>query len=63
MKMHNIPSPEVLDTLEPSIEYNRLRSEITRLDGPDGSRYDFGNGQATVGHLMGGDDAEYYGFL
>lgn len=63
MKMHNVLSPESVDTLEPAIEYNRLRSEISGLDGPDDSGYDFGNGHATFGHLMGGYDAGYYGYL
>ena len=61
MKMHNIPSPGVIDTLDPAIEYNKIRAEVSKLDGPDG--YSFGNGQATFGHLMGGYDAGYYGYL
>jgi len=63
MKVHNIPSPGVVGTLEPAIEYNKLRPEISGLDGPDDSKYDFGNGHATFGHLMGGYDAGYYGYL
>ena len=63
MKMHDIPSPGILDTLEPSIEFNKLRPEVSGLGGPDGSRYDFGNGHTRWGHLMGGYDAGYYGYL
>ena len=62
MTMHN-PSPGIVDTLDPAIEFNKLQSEISRLDGPDGSRFDYGNGFATFGHLMGGYDAGYYGYL
>jgi len=63
MKMHNVPAPGVVESLQPSIEYNKLRSEISQLDGPEDSKFNYGNGQATFGHLMGGYDAGYYGYL
>ena len=63
MRMHNIASPGLADQIEPAIEYNKLRTEISGLDGPEGGDLEYGNGQATFGHLMGGYDAGYYGYL
>ena len=66
MKVHNIPAPGVVETIQPEIEYNKLRTEISGIDGPQGEgkgAYEYGNGQATFGHLMGGYDAGYYGYL
>ncbi|RPB29709.1 zincin [Terfezia boudieri ATCC MYA-4762] len=63
MRMHNIPSPGVIETIQPTIEYNRLRTEIAGLDGPEGGTLEYANGQATFGHLMGRYDAGYYGYL
>ena len=63
MKMHDIASPDILDTLDPQIEYNKLREEICGLDGPDDSGYGFANGQARFWHMVGGYDAGYYGYL
>lgn len=47
--------------LDSSVTYNRLRNEIAGLDGP--ADLSFGKGQTTFGHLMGGYDAGYYGYL
>lgn len=60
MRVHelNMPDDEKLDS---SVTYNELRSEIAGLDGP--REPDFGKGQTTFGHLMGGYDAGYYGYL
>lgn len=63
MKVHDISAPGVVEKIEPSIEYNKLRTEVSGLDGPEEGGNDFGNGQATFGHLMGGYDAGYYGYL
>ncbi|KAK6502136.1 hypothetical protein TWF506_002736 [Arthrobotrys conoides] len=60
MRVHelNLPQDEGIDS---SATYNNLRSEIAGLDGPTDPR--FGQGQTTFGHLMGGYDAGYYGYL
>ena len=63
MRMHNIPSPGAVENIDPTIEYNRLRTDISGLDGPEGGDLEYANGQATFGHLMGGYDAGYYGYL
>ena len=61
MTVHEPPSHEAAEELDITETYNRLRYEITQLDGPEG--YIWGNGQATFGHLIGGYDAGYYGYL
>ncbi|EGX49150.1 hypothetical protein TWF173_002958 [Orbilia oligospora] len=60
MRVHelNLPQDENIDS---SATYNNLRSEIAGLDGPADPK--FGQGQTTFGHLMGGYDAGYYGYL
>lgn len=64
MKVHDVPAPGDVQKLDPAVEYNRLRTEVSGLDGPDDNRdNEYGNGQATFGHLMGGYDAGYYGYL
>jgi len=54
----NMPEDEKIDT---SKTYNTLRAEISGLDSPADPL--FGKGQTTFGHLMGGYDAGYYGYL
>jgi len=60
MKVHEPTSHEEIEKLDISYTYNKLRKEISQIDGPEAlEEYDFtwGNGQATFGHLIGGYDA------
>lgn len=65
MTVHEASSHEAIKALDASETYNRLRKEISKIDGPEvlGEGYTWGNGQATFGHLIGGYDAGYYGYL
>ncbi|CAZ79996.1 unnamed protein product [Tuber melanosporum] len=63
MEMHSYKNHGDAVKAEPSVRYNRLRTEIALLDPPNGVGDDFGHGEATFGHLMGGYDAGYYGYL
>jgi len=65
MTIHEGESQEQVKGLNISELYNKLRKEITTLDGPEtqGKGYGWANGQATFGHLIGGYDAGYYGYL
>ncbi|KAI1857644.1 hypothetical protein JX265_011059 [Neoarthrinium moseri] len=65
MTVHTPESHEELEKMDFSKLYNELRSEIAGLDGPEalGEPSTWGNGQATFGHLIGGYDAGYYGYL
>ncbi|KAG9241185.1 putative Saccharolysin [Calycina marina] len=65
MTVHTPKSHEACKDLDISVLYNTLRSEISGLKGPEsqGLKNDWGNGQATFGHLVGGYDAGYYGYL
>ncbi|PPJ60751.1 hypothetical protein CBER1_02320 [Cercospora berteroae] len=65
MTVHEAPSHDCVKGLDASETYNKLRSEISTLDGPEalGEGWLWGHGQATFGHLIGGYDAGYYGYL
>ncbi|KAF2433480.1 metallopeptidase MepB [Tothia fuscella] len=65
MMCHEPKSHDEIEAMDVSATYNKLRKEISKIEGPEvqGAKWDWGNGQATFGHLIGGYDAGYYGYL
>ncbi|KAF4611316.1 hypothetical protein G7Y89_g15697 [Cudoniella acicularis] len=65
MTVHTPKSHDEAEAFKLSELYNNLRTQISGLKGPEalGLPSDWGNGQATFGHLIGGYDAGYYGYL
>lgn len=65
MAVHAPASHEAIEKMSISSVYNDLRAELSGFKGPEaqGEPSTWGNGQACFGHLMGGYDAGYYGYL
>ena len=65
MRVHEPVSHDAIVELPISETYNKMRTEISGLEGPEalGEGYEWGHGEATFGHLIGGYDAGYYGYL
>ncbi|KAI0999875.1 Saccharolysin [Podosphaera aphanis] len=65
MTVHTPKDHEEAKSFKLSELYNDLRTQISGIKGPEylGLKSDWGNGQATFGHLIGGYDAGYYGYL
>lgn len=68
MTVHTPKSHADVEALPISETYNKLRKEISKIEGPEAlsstdDKWTWGNGQATFGHLIGGYDAGYYGYL
>ncbi|KAK7958492.1 peptidase family M3 [Apiospora saccharicola] len=65
MKVHAPENHETIEKMDLTELYNKLRAELCGFAGPEtfGEGYNWGSGQATFGHLIGGYDAGYYGYL
>ncbi|KAL9651480.1 hypothetical protein ABK040_001427 [Willaertia magna] len=58
MTLHTIETEEEAQKLNSGALWSKIRKEVTLIDAPEGT-----NGAASFGHLLGGYDAGYYGYL
>ncbi|KAI9655465.1 MAG: hypothetical protein M1831_004882 [Alyxoria varia] len=65
MLIHEPESHEAVKALDIPEKFNKMRRDISGMEGPEalGRDYHWGHGEATFGHLIGGYDAGYYGYL
>jgi metallopeptidase MepB len=63
--VHEPASNEAIVNVNMTAELNETRKEIVKLDGPEvlGQGYEWGAGQANIGHAMGEYDDGFYGYL
>ena len=62
MAVHQSATHAELVALDPASTYNRLRHNITMLNGPEGD-YGWAHGYTIDGHLFQGYDATSYAYL
>ena len=66
MLIHEPKTHAEIENLPLSAQFNRMRADITHISGPEalnGGDFNWGHGEATFGHLIGGYDAGYYGYM